>query len=219
MLLTAQRGGEVLGMRWTEVDFSEKCWTIPEERSKNGLSHPRASIPGGSRRPREAASSQGRIRLGLPEPEGSRPARRNPKGDPARSASRRNRPSRPRPPPNRGVEHGLDGNPAPRHRPDPEPRRDRRHRCLRPSFLRPGKAGGPRRVGTTSHGNRKRIPHRRSRAATMNSSSSSRFAGSEGSRLPPRQFEEARFSGCFILMTRKFGALSAGAALISLKCG
>jgi integrase len=39
MLLTAQRGGEVLGMRWADVDFSEGCWTIPEERSKNGLSH------------------------------------------------------------------------------------------------------------------------------------------------------------------------------------
>jgi integrase len=39
MLLTAQRGGEVLGMRWAEVDFSDGCWTIPEERSKNGLSH------------------------------------------------------------------------------------------------------------------------------------------------------------------------------------
>ncbi|HLE71070.1 MAG TPA: site-specific integrase [Vicinamibacteria bacterium] len=39
MLLTAQRGGEVLGMRWADVDFSEGWWTIPEERSKNGLSH------------------------------------------------------------------------------------------------------------------------------------------------------------------------------------
>lgn len=39
MLLTAQRGGEVLGMRWADVDLSEGCWTIPEERSKNGLPH------------------------------------------------------------------------------------------------------------------------------------------------------------------------------------
>jgi len=39
MLLTAQRGGEVLGKRWADVDFSEGWWTIPEERSKNGLSH------------------------------------------------------------------------------------------------------------------------------------------------------------------------------------
>jgi integrase len=36
-LLTAQRGGEVMGMRWNEVDSD--WWTIPPERSKNGLAH------------------------------------------------------------------------------------------------------------------------------------------------------------------------------------
>jgi integrase len=39
MLLTAQRGGEVLSMRWSDLDLSEGFWTIPEERSKNGLPH------------------------------------------------------------------------------------------------------------------------------------------------------------------------------------
>jgi integrase len=39
ILLTAQRSGEVLSMRWEDVDFSEAWWTIPPERSKNGLSH------------------------------------------------------------------------------------------------------------------------------------------------------------------------------------
>jgi integrase len=38
-LLTAQRGGEVLGMRWDEVDVDERWWTIPSERSKNKLPH------------------------------------------------------------------------------------------------------------------------------------------------------------------------------------
>lgn len=38
-LLTAQRGGELLGARWDEVDFTTGWWTIPGERSKNGLSH------------------------------------------------------------------------------------------------------------------------------------------------------------------------------------
>lgn len=38
-LLTAQRGGEVLGMRWDEVDLDERWWTIPTERSKNKLPH------------------------------------------------------------------------------------------------------------------------------------------------------------------------------------
>ncbi len=39
MLLTAQRGGEVLGMRWADVDLVGGWWSIPEERSKNGLPH------------------------------------------------------------------------------------------------------------------------------------------------------------------------------------
>jgi integrase len=38
-LLTAQRGGEVVGMRWAEVDLDGRWWTIPAERSKNGLTH------------------------------------------------------------------------------------------------------------------------------------------------------------------------------------
>lgn len=38
-LLTAQRGGEVIGMRWDEVDLDSGVWTIPAERSKNKLVH------------------------------------------------------------------------------------------------------------------------------------------------------------------------------------
>jgi integrase len=38
-LLTAQRGGELHGARWEEVDFRTSWWTIPGDRSKNGLSH------------------------------------------------------------------------------------------------------------------------------------------------------------------------------------
>jgi integrase len=38
-LLTAQRGGEVLNMRWRDVDFQTRWWTIPAEFAKNGLSH------------------------------------------------------------------------------------------------------------------------------------------------------------------------------------
>jgi integrase len=38
-LLTAQRGGEVLGAKWAEVDLRTGWWTIPAERSKNGLAH------------------------------------------------------------------------------------------------------------------------------------------------------------------------------------
>jgi integrase len=38
-LLTAQRGGEVLGAMWAEMDLRTGWWTIPAERSKNGLAH------------------------------------------------------------------------------------------------------------------------------------------------------------------------------------
>ncbi len=38
-LLTAQRGGEVEGAAWSEMDVGAGWWTIPAERSKNGLAH------------------------------------------------------------------------------------------------------------------------------------------------------------------------------------
>ncbi len=36
LMLTAQRRGEVTGMRWSELDFDAKTWTIPANRAKNG---------------------------------------------------------------------------------------------------------------------------------------------------------------------------------------
>ncbi len=39
LILTAQRRGEVSGMRWDELDFKNKVWTIPKERAKNGKAH------------------------------------------------------------------------------------------------------------------------------------------------------------------------------------
>ena len=38
-LVTAQRKGEVIGANKSEFDLSEKVWTIPAERSKNGTAH------------------------------------------------------------------------------------------------------------------------------------------------------------------------------------
>jgi len=38
-LLTAQRGGEVVNMRWRDVDLDAGWWTIPAEDSKNKLLH------------------------------------------------------------------------------------------------------------------------------------------------------------------------------------
>jgi integrase len=34
LLLTAQRPGEVMGMRWDEIDFEESLWSIPAWRTK-----------------------------------------------------------------------------------------------------------------------------------------------------------------------------------------
>jgi integrase len=39
IFLTAQRPGEVSGMRWDELDLDKKLWTIPESRTKNGRKH------------------------------------------------------------------------------------------------------------------------------------------------------------------------------------
>ena len=38
-LLTAQRGGEILGMGWDHIDFASAWWTIPPEIAKNGMAH------------------------------------------------------------------------------------------------------------------------------------------------------------------------------------
>ena len=38
-LITAQRGGEVESMRWSDLDFDEAVWTIPSEVAKNNISH------------------------------------------------------------------------------------------------------------------------------------------------------------------------------------
>lgn len=39
VLVTAQRGGEVNGLRWVELDLDAAVWTIPAEKAKNGLAH------------------------------------------------------------------------------------------------------------------------------------------------------------------------------------
>ena len=38
-LLTAQRGGEVISMRWHDIDLAARSWTIPAEVAKYGLAH------------------------------------------------------------------------------------------------------------------------------------------------------------------------------------
>ena len=38
-ILTAARSGEIFGMRWPEIDFDKKIWTVPAERMKAGREH------------------------------------------------------------------------------------------------------------------------------------------------------------------------------------
>ena len=38
-ILTAARSGEVLGMRWSEIDLDKKIWTVPAQRMKAGREH------------------------------------------------------------------------------------------------------------------------------------------------------------------------------------
>lgn len=42
LILTAARAGEVVGARWTEIDFKTSTWTIPAARMKAGIEH---SVP------------------------------------------------------------------------------------------------------------------------------------------------------------------------------
>ena len=38
-ILTAARSGEILGMRWPEIDFDKKIWAVPADRMKAGREH------------------------------------------------------------------------------------------------------------------------------------------------------------------------------------
>src|SRR5258708_18440020 len=38
-ILTAARSGEILGMRWEEIDLDKKIWTVPAHRMKAGRAH------------------------------------------------------------------------------------------------------------------------------------------------------------------------------------
>jgi integrase len=39
LILTGQRREEVGGVAWDEIDFSQGCWSVPRNRTKNGLPH------------------------------------------------------------------------------------------------------------------------------------------------------------------------------------
>lgn len=39
VILTASRSGEARAMRWQEIDFQQRIWTVPAERMKAGIQH------------------------------------------------------------------------------------------------------------------------------------------------------------------------------------
>jgi integrase len=45
LLLTGQRRAEVAEMRWSEIDFETRAWTLPKERAKNGVAHTVPLLP------------------------------------------------------------------------------------------------------------------------------------------------------------------------------
>ena len=48
-ILTAARSGEILGMRWSEIDFDNRVWIVPANRMKAGREH-RVPLPLEARR-------------------------------------------------------------------------------------------------------------------------------------------------------------------------
>ncbi len=129
-LLTAQRGGEVLELRWGDLDPAGAWWTIPGAASKNGIGTSCAAhrtctedSPG----PPGECLGAGGLRSGW--------------GAGKASAVRGNRSigdfrfSRTRPSTDRRVIYGVRRGTAAGHREDPEPRRTRCHRRVRPTQL------------------------------------------------------------------------------------
>ena len=39
LILTAARTGEIIGAKWSEIDFEKAVWTVPQERMKAGTEH------------------------------------------------------------------------------------------------------------------------------------------------------------------------------------
>ena len=68
-LLLGQRGGEVIGMRWDELDLTGQTWNLPGSRTKNGRPH---TVPFGptvaailARLQRERLANEERVFAGL----------------------------------------------------------------------------------------------------------------------------------------------------------
>ncbi len=67
-VLTAARSGEVLGARWSEIDFKDKTWTVPAIRMKAGKEHKVPLAPQAlallQQLPRDATAADGYVFIG-----------------------------------------------------------------------------------------------------------------------------------------------------------
>lgn len=72
-LYTAQRAGEVGGLRWAEVDLRGAWWTLPGARTKNGLAHRVPLSPPALAVLREAATYSAGKEHVFPSTRGDRP--------------------------------------------------------------------------------------------------------------------------------------------------
>ena len=72
-LVTIQRKGEIVGGEWPEFDLSEKMWTIPAEKAKNGLAHRVPLSDLALELLRELKKFSGKSRWLFPSPAGDRP--------------------------------------------------------------------------------------------------------------------------------------------------
>ena len=73
-LVTAQRKGEVVSAEWSEMDRqSERVWTIPAEKAKNGLAHRVALSSLALELLEDLKALSGKSRWLFPSPHGDRP--------------------------------------------------------------------------------------------------------------------------------------------------
>lgn len=75
MLATGQRKGEVVGSHWNEFDLKTGWWTVPPEKSKNGLPHRVPLSPLALTLLKRIRELSGDSELLFPSPRGNKPIR------------------------------------------------------------------------------------------------------------------------------------------------
>ena len=164
-VLTAQRGGEILSMRWSDIDFEERWWTIPAAQTKNNRSHRIPLSVDALRLLERLHAVRGDSPWVFPGPDSAKPLSSAQKslGTPTAACRIAGRPDA-RSASYCGVEDDRCGNLATRGGESAEPCRDRHHGCVRPALVRQRKAGCPRQMGAGTDPHRRRPGLRRGRS-------------------------------------------------------